>query len=142
MSWLVVVTLVASSACGHKPPPPPVEPDHGGDTATPPPPDTSASMISADKMDEINRDLSRKRETVSRCLAPVVDAHELPRNAKGKITFEIVIASGHARDVTVVNASLDNKSLTDCAIGKVKEIEFPQLDQPYETSFTYEFEAI
>ncbi len=99
-------------------------------------------MIPSDKMDEIQRDLGRKRETVSRCLAFAVDNKELPKQSKGKITLEITITGGHAKNVKVINATLDSKSLSDCVIKKVEEIEFPDLPAPYETSFTYQFEAI
>jgi len=80
---------------------------------------------------------------VSRCLAFAVDNKELPKNSKGKVTLEIVISpAGKADSVKVVNSTLESKSLTDCVIGHVKEIEFPQIPQPYETSYTYAFEAV
>ncbi len=136
---VLTIAAILAAACGHKPPPPTDTPDN---TTQPPPPDPGASMVPPDKQEEITRDLERKRETVSRCLAIAVDNHELPRNSKGRVTLEIVITGGQANSVKVVKASLDSQTLDDCVIKKVKEISFPSLPSAYETSFTYEFEAI
>jgi hypothetical protein len=99
-------------------------------------------MVSPDQMDAINTNFARKRDTVSRCLAVAVDAKELPRNSKGKITLEVVITHGRASSVKVINATLQSQSLNDCVLSRVREIDFPTFDKPYETSYTYEFEAI
>jgi TonB family protein len=104
-----------------------------GDGATVPP----------DQIDEINRQLARKRSVMSRCLALAVDNKELPKNSPGKVTVEIVISpSGTADSVKVVRASLESKMLDDCIIEHIKEIAFPQLPRPFETSYTYGFEAM
>jgi hypothetical protein len=94
-------------------------------------------------MDEINRLLDRKRPTVSRCLTMVVDNKELPKGARGKMTLGITISpAGSASDVKVISDSLESKPLQECVIGKVKEIQFPDLPKPYETTYAYAFEAI
>ncbi|HEY6173586.1 MAG TPA: AgmX/PglI C-terminal domain-containing protein [Kofleriaceae bacterium] len=100
-------------------------------------------MVPPEKIDEINRSLERKRPVMSRCLAIAVDNKELPRNAAGKVTVEIVISpSGTADSVKIVRATLESKMLSDCVISRVKEIPFPQLPRSFETSFTYGFEAM
>ena len=99
-------------------------------------------QVPPEKMDEINRSLERKRPIMSRCLAIAVDNKELPKNSAGKITLEIVIAGGKAETVKVVRSTLDSKTLSDCVIHHVQEIGFPELPRPYETSFTYGFEAM
>ena len=100
-------------------------------------------MVPPEKIDEINRSLERKRPMMSRCLAIAVDNKELPHNAAGKVTVEIVIApSGTADSVKVVRATLDSKMLNDCVISRIKETPFPQLPHSFETSFTYGFEAM
>ena len=100
-------------------------------------------FVPPEKMDEINRSLDRKRNIVSRCPAIAVDNKELPRNSSGKITLEIVIApGGKAESVKVVRATLESKTLSDCVIHHVQDIQFPQLPKPYETSYTYGFEAM
>jgi outer membrane biosynthesis protein TonB len=87
--------------------------------------------------------LERKRSAMSRCLSMAVDNKELPRNAQGKVTVEIVISpSGTADQVKIVRATVQSKMLEDCVIGHIKEIAFPQLPAPFETSFTYGFEAM
>jgi len=99
--------------------------------------------VPPDKIDEINRQLSRKRAVMSRCLALAVDNKELPKNSRGKVTVEIVIAaSGTAETVHIVRASVQSKMLDECIIGHIKEIAFPQLPRSLETSYTYAFEAM
>ena len=135
------ILLAVFAACGGSKPvgpdnPGPIQGDHvemHNDNAMMPP----------EKMEEIRKDLDRKQLVVSRCLAFAVDNKELPKNSKGKVTLEIVISpAGKADSVKVVNSTLESKSLTDCVIGHVKEIEFPQIPQQYETSYTYAFEAV
>jgi len=105
--------------------------------------DRSGSMIPPEKMDEITRLLDRKRPTVSRCLTMVVDNQALPKGSRGKMTLGITISpNGKASSVKVIKDSLDSKPLEDCVIGKVQEIEFPQLPSQYETTYAYAFEAI
>jgi hypothetical protein len=105
--------------------------------------DASSEMVPPETTDQIKRSLERKRPTVSRCLSIAVDNKELPRNAAGKITLEIVISpAGRADSVHVVRATLESKSLADCVIARIKEIQFPELPRPYETSYTYGFEAM
>jgi outer membrane biosynthesis protein TonB len=79
---------------------------------------------------------------MSRCLALAVDNKELPRNAKGKVTVELVIApGGKASDVRIARATIASRSLDDCLIGRVKEIQFPDVPRAFPTSYTYGFEA-
>ena len=100
-------------------------------------------MVPPEKMDEVNRALQRKQPIMSHCLALAVDAGELPKNSRGKVTLEIVISpAGRADSVKVVRATLKSKSLDECVIGHVQEIKFPELPKPFETSFTYGFEAM
>jgi len=100
-------------------------------------------VVPPEKIDEINRQLSRKRAVMSRCLAIAVDNKELPKNSHGKVTVEIVIApSGTADSVKIVRASLESKMLDECIIGHIKEIAFPPLPRSFETSYTYGFEAM
>jgi hypothetical protein len=99
-------------------------------------------MVPPEKMDEINRILERKGKAVSRCLTMAVDNKELPKNSAGKITVELVIEGGKVTSIKVVRATLESKMLTECVLAKVREIEFPQLPKPYETSYTYGFEAM
>jgi hypothetical protein len=107
------------------------------------PTDRSGKMIPDEKVVEIHRLLDRKRPTVSRCLTMVVDNQELPKGSKGKMTLSIRIAQqGQADKIEVIKSSLESKSLESCVIGKVKEIEFPQIPSPYETTYSYAFEAI
>ncbi|MBA3498808.1 MAG: AgmX/PglI C-terminal domain-containing protein [Myxococcota bacterium] len=105
--------------------------------------DRSGSMIPPEKMDEITRLLDRKRPTVSRCLTMVVDNQELPKGSRGKMTLGITISpSGKASKVAVIKSTLESKKLEECVIGKINEIDFPQIPSQYETTYAYAFEAI
>lgn len=107
------------------------------------PTDNSANMVPPEKMDEITRLLDRKRGIISRCLAIAVDNKELPKNSHGKVTLDIQIGtSGRTESVKVLNATLESKSLSDCVIKHVEEIQFPELPKRYPTSYTYAFEAM
>jgi hypothetical protein len=102
-----------------------------------------SAQVPPEKMDEITRMLERKRSIMPRCLAIAVDNKELPKNSRGKLTVELVISPGGKADsVKVVKATLKSSSLNECVIGHVKEIQFPELPKPYETSYTYGFEAM
>ena len=87
----------------------------------------------------VQDDLARP---VIRDLSAAIDAKELPKNSRGKITLSVTVSTaGQASDVKVISATLESKQLTDCVIGKVKEITFPEVPKPYPTSYTYAFEA-
>jgi hypothetical protein len=138
----VLVCMLMVAACG------------GGKKGTTTPDDTStgtqtvqndtgaSDMVSPETMDEIQRLLKRKGDAVSRCLAFAIDNKELPKSSKGKITLGISISrAGKPEDIKVIKASIESKSLTDCVLGKVREIQFPEVPKTYETTYTYGFEA-
>ncbi len=101
------------------------------------------AMVLPETMDDIQRRFDRKRSAVSRCLSAAVDAKELPRSARGKITLNVVInPGGKAGEVKVARATLESPMLTGCVIAKVREIIFPEVPQPFPTSYTYGFEAM
>jgi len=135
-----LVVALMTAACGGSPaattPVEPVVASPGAGEAA------GGEQVSPEAMDEINRNLERKRPIVSHCLAIAVDNKELPKSSRGKVTLEIVIAGGKAESVKVVRATLDSKSLNDCIIKHVQDIAFPTLPKPYETSYTYGFEAM
>ncbi len=102
-----------------------------------------AGMIPPEKMEEITRILERKQRIMSRCLADAVDAKELPKNSRGKITLEIVISpAGSPDQVKVIKSTLESAKLSECVIGHVKTMQFPEIPKSYPTSYTYAFEAM
>jgi hypothetical protein len=145
MKNLALVVLFAAAACGGKKgggtTPPPTgggEGEGAGETNV----NNSATMVSAETMDEITSLFQRKGNAVSRCLAIVIDNKELPKNSRGKITLEVTITpAGKPERIKVLKASLDSKPLHDCVIERVKEIQFPTLPNTYPTTYTYAFEA-
>ncbi|MEO8701673.1 MAG: AgmX/PglI C-terminal domain-containing protein [Kofleriaceae bacterium] len=131
---------LAVVACGGK---------KGGSSTTPEPvgetkPETdgAATMVSPDTADEIQRMFARKSGAVSRCLSIAIDNKELPKNSRGKVTLEVTITpAGKPGEVKVIKATLESKTVTDCVIERVKEIQFPEVPIPYPTTYTYAFEA-
>ena len=117
-------------------------PDDTGRTEEVTPPTDDPNMVPPEKMEEIVRMLDRKERIMARCLADAVDAKELPKNSRGKITLEIVISpSGSPDQIKVIASSLESEKLSSCVIGHVKTIQFPTLPKAYPTSHTYRFEA-
>jgi hypothetical protein len=103
----------------------------------------AADMVSMETADEIKTLLERKRNIVSRCLAVAVDNKELPKNSRGKITLTIDIEpSGKAGNIKVEKATIESKSLTDCVLGHVREIQFPHVPKTYPYTYSYGFEAM
>jgi hypothetical protein len=137
-AWLVALLL---AGCGGKQANPMQVEETAADNE--PAAHPRSGQVPPEKMDEINRDLERKRAVISRCIAQAVDNKELPKNSSGKVTIELVIAPGGKADsVKVVRATLQSKTLHECVINHVKDIQFPDLPKPYETSYTYGFEAM
>ncbi|MBC7977566.1 MAG: hypothetical protein H7138_21530 [Myxococcales bacterium] len=141
-AWLCAAVLAAMVAgCGGRKPAATTTP---ADPTTPPAASdgTNSDQVPPEQMDEINRNLERKRPIVAKCLAIAVDNKELPKASRGKITLEIVIVGGKAETVTVARTTLESKSLESCVIAHIRKIQFPELPKPYPTSYTYGFEAM
>jgi hypothetical protein len=146
LAALSTALLAAAAACGGGGKHPAAVPSGGGDGGggeAARPEAGGDAVVQPDTMDEIRRRFDRKRASVSRCLSVAIDAKELPRNSRGKITLNVVISpSGQAGEVKVVKTTLESPRLTECVIAKVKEIAFPEVPQPFPTSYTYAFEAM
>jgi hypothetical protein len=142
--FMAVVLAAAAAACGGKQVADTTPPDdNGGGGGEVSRPDPGAGMVPPETMDEIQRRFDRKRPAVSRCLSAAIDAKELPKSSRGKITLNVVVTpSGQAGDISIVKATLESQRLTDCVIAKVKEIAFPEVPRPFPTSYTYAFEAM
>jgi len=142
---LFVVVVLAVAACGSKNK---NNAEEGGGGSIDPnmstgdSTDRSGEQVDPVKMDEVNTLLDRKRMIVSRCLSTAVEAGNAPKNARGKITLEIKIsATGQATSVEVIKSSIESKEVQGCVKRKVEEISFPQMQKPYETSYTYAMET-
>lgn len=143
---LLLGMVATMFACGGKkggsttPEPDPLA---GGERTDLPNNNDPSNVVSAETMDEIQRMFQRKGPAVSRCLAFAVDNKELPKNSRGKVTLEVTITtSGSAGEIKVLKATLESKSLTECIVSKVKEIQFPAVPKSHPTTYTYAFEAM
>ena len=140
---LVIAFLVVG--CGGKKGPTTPEPDPTpvGEGDGMPNNNQEGNVVSADTLDAIQKAFQRKGGAVSRCLSFAVDNKELPKNSRGKVTLEVTITTaGTPGEVKVLKASLESKSLTDCVVERVKEIQFPEVPQQFPTTYTYAFEAM
>ena len=149
MAALLLAAAAATAACGGKQQGGSTTPDEsgGGDSVDrsllPGQHGSQGVVVPPDTMDEIQRRFERKRTPISRCLSAAVDAKELPKNSRGKITLNVtVLPGGKAGEVKIAKASIESPMLDSCVIGKVKEIIFPEVPQPFPTSYTYGFEAM
>ena len=137
----MLLCAVVVAACGGKKQPD-TTPDQPRDHNVAVTPTGDQSMVPPETMDEIVRLFRRKGDAVSRCLSFAIDNKELPKNSHGKVTLGVTIGTGgKAGGIKVINATLESKSLTDCVIHRVEEIQFPEVKKPYETTWTYAFEA-
>jgi hypothetical protein len=142
---LLIAILLAG--CGGKKGSTTPDPDTGGGDVggggDDPPPNNDGSVVSAETLDAIQRAFQRKGGAVSRCLSFAVDNKELPKNSRGKVTVEVNIeTSGAAGEIKVLKATIESKSLTDCVVERVKEIQFPEVPKSFPTTYTYAFEAM
>jgi hypothetical protein len=142
MSTMFLLVVMAA-ACGGKN----KGADEGGATidtqaTTGDPTDRSGEQVPMETMDEINNLLGRKQMIISRCLSTAVEAGEVPKGAKAKVTLAISIApSGQVSKVDVIKSTVDLESLQSCVKTHVQQIAFPNVPKQYDTSWTYAMEA-
>jgi predicted small lipoprotein YifL len=135
-----VAGFVTVASCGSKKPQV-VPPENVAVTS--PSTEQDSQMESADALESIDASLDRKRTSAARCLSEAVDAKELPRNARGKVTLGFTISTaGKASDIKIVKSSLESASLTACIADIVGKIQFANLKEAREWSYTYAFEAM
>jgi hypothetical protein len=105
---------------------PDAEPERGG--------------IPPDKQSEIQLVLQQRDQSTRRCYNEVLnEKHD--RAFKGNVSLLITIQpNGAASEVQVVNSTLNNKEVHDCLIEKIKNFEFPQIEQAGTLQYVYRFE--
>jgi hypothetical protein len=137
-AWMLSMVLVFACGGGKKGP---TTPEPEAETK-PAETDGAATMVTPDTADQIQRMFQRKSGAVSRCLSIAIDNKEVPKNSRGKVTLEVTISpAGTPGEIKVIKATLDSKTVTDCVVERVKEIQFPEVPIPYPTTYTYAFEA-
>lgn len=141
----VVTVVMVLAACGGADKKEETLPDEGGgdevvdegagDTGT-------DGMVPPERMDEIQRTLDRKRAVATRCLTDAIEAGDAPKNARGRVTLGFVISpAGKARDIEVLETSIESKQVQDCLVDLVGTIDFGELPRDVNWSYTYAFEA-
>jgi hypothetical protein len=105
-------------------------------------PDTTAEVggISPDKEAEVQLLLQQRDPSTLRCYQDVLDEKH-DRAFKGTVMVLITIApGGKATAVKVIGGTLNNKDVSDCLVGKIKDFEFPQVTQQGTMQYVYRFE--
>ncbi len=95
--------------------------------------------IPTDKELEIQTLLQQRENSVLRCYQDVLNEKK-DRNFAG--TMQILISletSGRASSVTVTGGTLKDKEVADCVTRTVAGFDYPQLTQPGQTQYTYQF---
>jgi hypothetical protein len=142
VSWSMAIALAACGGGKKQDNTTPVGGGEGEEIAKPEGGNDGA-MVAPETMDEIQRMFDRRRPAVSRCLSTAVDSQELPKNARGKMTLSVTIMpGGKPGEIKVIKASLESKALEDCVIARLRETQFPDVPEPYPTTYTYGFEAM
>ena len=104
--------------------------------------DTTAEVggISPDKEAEVQLLLQQRDPSTLRCYQDVLDEKH-DRAFKGTVIVILTIAPGQkATDVRVIGGTLNNKDVSDCLIGKLKDFEYPEVPQTGSMQYVYRFE--
>lgn len=139
---VVVVVVGGLAACGGGKKEETTPVDEGGEEVVVEDTSSGDDMIPPERMDQIQNELHRKRAVATRCLTDAIDAGEVDKNARGKVTLEFVIdPSGQARDVKVTKSALGSPMIEECVANVVRGITFGSLPRELPWSYTYAFEA-
>lgn len=147
MKTMAMVSLVLIAACGGgggSSSGGDTTPDDNGDEEVVDDEGGDDEMIPPERMDEITRQLDRKRDTSGkRCLERAIDNQELKKNARGSIQFNFVISSGGtAKDLEIVKNSFEESPLfTECMTELLTGIEFGSLPRDLPWSYKFKYEA-
>jgi hypothetical protein len=138
----IAALLFATAACG-KSKPADTTPAGGGDDDGFDDENSGGDMVPPERMDEIKAQLDRKRTGASRCLADAVNSGKLPRNTKGHVALGFTIGTnGTAKDLKVIETSIDSEDVQRCVMEKVQQIDFGALPAELEWSYTFAFESM
>jgi hypothetical protein len=96
--------------------------------------------ISPDKEAEVQLLLQQRDPSTLRCYQDVLDEKH-DRAFKGTVIVILTIApGGKATSVKVIGGTLNNKEVSDCLIEKLKDFEYPQVQQTGSMQYVYRFE--
>ncbi|MDX2086710.1 MAG: AgmX/PglI C-terminal domain-containing protein [Kofleriaceae bacterium] len=140
-AMIAVVALASACGGGKKPATTPME--GSGNEMNETQVAGGGEQVTPEQIEEITKLLDRRQRIVSRCLADAVDSKELPRNARGKVTVELTVStSGKVSSVKIIKNTLESERISECVMGHVRDIQFPELPSEFPTSYTYAFEAM
>ncbi|HVV88263.1 MAG TPA: AgmX/PglI C-terminal domain-containing protein [Kofleriaceae bacterium] len=144
-AMVLVLAAVGAAACGGSKPATHTEAEGGGGDTAGGGGDEGGdpNLVDVTRMDEIKQALDRKRVAAARCLADVVNAGKIDKNAKGHVALGFVIGTdGKATGVKVLEDSLSSPDLEQCVIAKVQAIDFGALPKSLDWSYTFAFESM
>jgi hypothetical protein len=96
--------------------------------------------IPPDKEAEVQLLLQQRDSSTTRCYQTVLnEKHD--RAFKGTVIVQLRLEpSGKASDVKVTGGSLNNKEVADCLVEKLKEFDYPPVENAGSMQYTYRFE--
>ena len=96
--------------------------------------------ISPDKEAEVQLLLQQRDPSTLRCYQDVLDEKH-DRAFKGTVIVILTLApGGKAADVKIIGGTLNNKDVSDCLIGKLKDFDYPEVPQQGSMQYVYRFE--
>ncbi len=139
--FVVGALAVAASACGggskkkvEEPTPVDAEP-----VAT----EDDEPVVSDQQYMEIKAFFDRKRRIVARCFGDAMDAGEVDKNAKGRVTVKVTIGKdGTLSDVSITHSNLKSKLLETCIVGKVRKWTVVTLPKAIDYTYMFGFERL
>ncbi len=99
-------------------------------------------IVSEEKMEEINNYFQRKQSgrAITDCWVKAMESDDLPDGSKGKVTLNMTIGTD-GRVTRVEVASLQPakaKTFESCVVDKAKGWTITSLEQPFDTSWTFQ----
>lgn len=95
-------------------------------------------MIPEEKFDEIKSTFERKATTVARCFPDAVDAGEVDKTDRIKVTVGVEIQKdGSAKDLHILGTSKRSKTLESCVLTAISRWEFTTLPKPVIYSYGF-----
>ncbi len=104
--------------------------------------DSGDYVVSEEKMEEINNFFQRKQSgrAITDCWVKAMESDDLPDGSKGRVTLNMTIATdGRISKVEVASLQpAKAKTFESCVVGKAKSWTVTSLEQPYDTSWTFQ----
>lgn len=105
--------------------------------------DDGDALIPEEKFEEIKNTFERKATTVARCFPDAVDAGEVDKNDRIKVTVGVEVqTNGTAKELEILGSSKRSKTLESCILESISRWEFPTLPKPVNYSYSFALQQL